>query len=136
MTRSLTITLAVLSVLPLPITGCGDTRTRSTTVTATAYTLAERETKQGNVGLTAWGDQLKPGVKAIAVSRDLIPKGLTHNTKVTIEGLDGSYRVLDKMNKRWKDKIDIFMGHNRQKARDWGKQNVTITWQPAEDDGS
>ena len=63
-----------------------------------------------------WGDRLKPGMKAIAISRDLIPKGLTHDTEVTIEGLDGTYRVLDKMNRRWARKIDIFMGHDRPRA--------------------
>ena len=45
-------------------------------VTATSFTLAEEETKRGNIGLTAFGDQLEPGDKAIAVSRDLIKAGL------------------------------------------------------------
>ena len=97
-------------------------------VTATAYTLSEAETKKGNVGLAAWGDQLKPGMQAIAVSRDLIDEGLTHGTEVTIEGLEGTFIVRDKMNKRWEEKIDIFMGHNRSAAREWGKQTVTINW--------
>lgn len=97
-------------------------------VTATAYTMSEAETKKGNVGLAAWGDQLKPGMKAIAVSRDLIDQGLTHETEVKIEGLEGTYVVRDKMNKRWDEKIDIFMGTNRKKAREWGKQEVTIHW--------
>jgi 3D (Asp-Asp-Asp) domain-containing protein len=97
-------------------------------VTATAYTMAEAETKKGNVGLAAWGDQLEPGMKAIAVSRDLIDMGLDHGTKVRIEGLEGTYVVLDKMNKRWEKKIDIFMGRNRTRAREWGKRTVTIHW--------
>lgn len=132
MRRSLMATLALLSLLPLSIASSGDPRIHSTVVTATAYTMAEQETKEGHIGLSAWGDQLKPGIKAIAVSRDLIPKGLTHGTKVTIEGLDGEYRVLDKMNRRWTDKIDIFMGHNRQRALNWGRQDVTITWAVSE----
>lgn len=126
-----------LLLAPLALTACGDyqpqTGTRSVTVTATAYTSAERETKKGNVGLAAWGDHLKPGTKAIAVSRDLIPKGLTHGTRVSIQGLDGKYRVLDKMNKRWTDKIDIFMGKNREKARNWGKKEVKISWNVSDD---
>ena len=97
-------------------------------VTATAYTMRQEETKRGNIGLTAWGEQLKPGMKAIAVSRDLINKGLTHGTKVTIEGLDGVYIVRDKMSKRWKNKIDIFMGKDVSAARKWGKRKATIHW--------
>lgn len=97
-------------------------------VTATAYTMRPEETKKGNVGLTAWGDQLKPGMKAIAVSRDLISLGLRHGTRVTVEGLPGVYIVRDKMNKRWKKKIDIFMGNNVNAARKWGKRKVTIHW--------
>ncbi len=54
--------------------------------------------------------------------------GLTHNQEVRIEGLDGTYRVLDKMNKRWKKKIDIYMGEDVEKARQWGKKEVVIYW--------
>lgn len=109
------------------LTGCSaDTKTLTQEVTATAYTLSEAETKKGNIGLAAWGDQLEPGMKAIAVSRDMIKKGLTHNTEVKIEGL-GKYVVLDKMNRRWKDKIDILMS-DRAAAREWGKRKVTISW--------
>lgn len=130
MFRAMPIALMAACVVPLTLAGCGNDnpKTESVTVTATAYTSAERETKKGNEGLAAWGDHLKPGMKAIAVSRDLVAKGLTHGTEVHIEGLDGTYKVLDKMNKRWKDKIDIFMGKNREKASDWGKQQVTISW--------
>lgn len=97
-------------------------------VTATAYTMREEETKKGNIGLAAWGDQLEPGMKSIAVSRDLIDDGLGHMTEVKIDGLEGTYIVRDKMNKRWKKKIDIFMGLDVKKAREWGKKKVTIHW--------
>ena len=97
-------------------------------VTATAYTMAEAETKKGNIGLAAWGDQLEPGMKVIAVSRDLIDEGLTHGTEVQIEGLEGTFVVRDKMNRRWEQKIDIFMGRDRKRAREWGKREVTIRW--------
>jgi 3D (Asp-Asp-Asp) domain-containing protein len=96
------------------------------TVTATAYNSVEAQTKQGNPSIAAWGDTLKPGMKAIAVSRDLIDSGLTHNTEVKIEGFEGTYLVKDKMNKRWTNKIDIYMGLNEEKARNWGKQQVNI----------
>jgi len=101
---------------------------RSMIVKASAYTLRPQETKNYALGVAAWGDKLEPGMKAIAVSRDLIPLGLGHNTEVTIHGLSGTYRVLDKMNKRWTNKIDIFFGDDVALARKWGKRRVVITW--------
>lgn len=100
-------------------------------VTATAYTLRAKETKPHSRGVAAWGDRLTPGMKAIAVSRDLIELGITHGTKITIEGLEGEYVVRDKMHWRWRRKIDIFMGHDVPAARRWGRRKVTIKWQPA-----
>lgn len=99
-------------------------------VTATTYTLAEDETKQGNVGLAAWGDHLERGDKAVAVSRDLVKQGLGHNARVRIEGVDGTFTVLDKMNRRWRKKIDILFS-SKKKAREFGKQTVSIRWRPA-----
>jgi 3D (Asp-Asp-Asp) domain-containing protein len=120
--------IGAVAFLGLGLSACNMGPERSMEVTATAYTMREAETKKGNVGLSAWGDQLQPGMKAIAVSRDLIKKGLTHETVVTIEGLEGEYVVRDKMNKRWKKKIDIFMGRDLKAARNWGKRKVTIHW--------
>lgn len=105
------------------------TETRTMTVTATAYNSLEAQTKKGDSVTTAWGEKLEPGMKVIAVSRDLIPEGLDHNTEVKIEGLEGTYRVADKMNKRWEKRIDIYMGENQEVAADWGKQEVNITWE-------
>jgi 3D (Asp-Asp-Asp) domain-containing protein len=51
---------------------------------------------------------------------------------VTIEGLPGTYRVLDKMHGRWKNKIDIYMGNDIQAAKNWGKRKVVISWQVKE----
>ena len=96
-------------------------------VTATAYNSTEAQTKKGNIGLAAWGDTLKPGMKAIAISRDFLRENiLEHNAEVKIEGLEGSYRVLDKMNKRWTRKIDIYMGLDEEAARNWGKRKVEL----------
>ncbi|WP_206666395.1 3D domain-containing protein [Pseudodesulfovibrio senegalensis] len=100
----------------------------SLVVVASAYTLRPQETKDYAKGVAAWGDKLKPGMKAVAVSRDLIPLGLGHNAVVTIRGLSGKYRVLDKMNKRWKRRIDILFGHDLELARKWGKRKVVISW--------
>ena len=96
-------------------------------VTASAYTSCRRET-DSTPYLAAWNNRLKPGVKSIALSRDLLKMGLKNGSYVTIDGLKGKYKVLDKMHKRWKKKIDIYMGCNRKKARRWGKRKVTIRW--------
>ena len=70
------------------------------------------------------------GMKVIAVSRDLIGMGLGHGVEVAIDGLPGLYVVRDKMAKRWTHKIDIYMGDDLEAARRWGRQRVTIRWNP------
>ena len=97
----------------------------SIVVTASAYNSLQSQ-GTGNVNITAWGDTLRPEIKSIAVSEDLIAKGLTYKTKVTIQGLDGIYTVNDKMHPRWKNKIDIYMGTDREKALKWGRKKVEI----------
>lgn len=115
-------------------TACNRMKTKTMEVTATAYNSLASQTHKDHPNLTAWGDVLTPGMKAIAVSRDLIPLGLTHNTEVKIEGLPGTWRVLDKMNKRWTKKIDIYMGLDEEVAREWGKRKVTISWKVEADE--
>jgi 3D (Asp-Asp-Asp) domain-containing protein len=100
---------------------------RSTVVMATAYNSLAGQT-QGDPNLAAWGDVLRPGMRAIAVSRDLIALGLGHRARVRIEGLEGEFLVLDKMAKRWKRKIDIYMGEDLDAARSWGLRQVRIYW--------
>jgi len=94
-------------------------------VTATAYNSTIRQT-EGDPFIGAFGDSVKPGVKSIAVSRDLYRLGLRHNTFVTIEGLKGIYLVKDKMHERWKNKIDIYMGTDIISAKRWGRKKVNI----------
>ncbi len=76
----------------------------------------------------AWGDSLSSRQKSIAVSRDLIPLGLKHNTKVMIEGLPGVYLVRDKMAARWTKRIDIYMGTKVEKAKKWGVKDLSIVY--------
>lgn len=97
-------------------------------VTATAYNSLPGQT-QNDPSLTAWGEKLVPGMKAIAVSRDLIALGITHGVKVKIDGLSGTYTVMDKLHRRWKQRIDIYMGTDVKSAKQWGKREVTIRWQ-------
>ncbi len=96
-------------------------------VTASAYNSVASQTNDQPT-LTAWGDTLRPGMKAIAVSRDLIELGLSHGVEVEIVGLPGVWVVRDKMARRWKRKIDIYMGEDVDAARKWGKRTVTIRW--------
>jgi 3D (Asp-Asp-Asp) domain-containing protein len=100
---------------------------RSLVVTATAYNSLPGQTDD-HPHLAAWGDRIAPGMKVIAVSRDLIPEGLDRHAPVKIEGLPGVYLVLDKMHERWKKRIDIYMGHDLAAARTWGKRKVEINW--------
>ena len=122
------LTIGCLLALMLVGSACGDKQTKSLEVTATAYNSLAAQTNKDHPTTTAWGEELKPGMKCIAVSRDLIPMGLKHNTRVKIEGLPGTYRVADKMNARWQKRIDIYMGNDKEAAREWGKKTVTISW--------
>ena len=67
-------------------------------------------------------------MRCIAVSRDLIALGLEHNTEVTIQGLPGTYRVKDKMNRRFKRHIDLYMGEDVDGAREWGRKKRLIRY--------
>ncbi len=102
---------------------------RTLEVTATAYNSLPGQT-HGDPTLTAWGDRLEPGMKSIAVSRDLIELGLGHGVEVEIGGLPGVYTVRDKMARRWRRKIDIYMGEDVEAARRWGRRQVEIRWSP------
>lgn len=118
---------AMLILLASGVADADAAEKHSLKVKASAYNTVRAQTNN-NPTLTAWGDRLKPGMKVIAVSHDLIRLGLKHNTMVRIEGLPGKYQVKDKMNKRWKHKIDIYMGYDTRAARRWGRRTVTIHW--------
>ena len=85
-------------------------------VTATAYNSLAYQTDL-NPHITAFGDSLKPGLKYIAVSRDLLKMGLKHNTPVK-----------DKMHPRWRKSIDIYMGEDVKAAKTWGRKRVCIEY--------
>lgn len=103
-------------------------------VTASAYNSTVRQTSK-NPNITAFGDSLKPGMKYIAVSRDLLRKGLKHDTPVIIEGFDDIFLIKDKMHYKWRNHIDIYMGEDIEAAREWGRRKVCIDYRlPLEDD--
>lgn len=115
-------------LIPLLFVSCNEEKTyiwKSRLVSVSAYNSTIAQT-DGLPTLAAWSDTLVPGMKAIAVSRDLIALGLDHNTQVKIEGLDGVFLVKDKMAPRMKNKIDIYMGNDIEKAREWGTKKLKI----------
>ena len=102
---------------------------RTLRVKASAFNSVHAQTDATpNVG--AWGDVLSPGMKAIAVSSDLIELGLDRGQVVRIDGLEGEYVVFDRMSPRWERKIDIYMGQDVRAARNWGIREVDIIWTP------
>lgn len=129
MNRGMSHALYLLMIVMIMVSCKEKPETKTLKVKATAYNSLPAQTHHNHPSITAWGDSLKPGMKAIAVSRDLIDSGLTYQTKVRIEGLEGQYIVLDKMHFRWKNRIDIYMGNNRDSALNWGVRDVRITWQ-------
>ena len=121
-------TVTLLSLLSSQIVAESNYQyTDSIKVTATAYSSSTKET-DASPYLAAWRNTLDPKVPSIAVSRDLLDIGLTNGMKVHIKGFEGEFLVLDKMNKRWKNKIDIYMGDDRQKALKFGKRKVEVYW--------
>ncbi|MCW8125096.1 3D domain-containing protein [Microbulbifer halophilus] len=100
---------------------------KTMTVDATAYNSVPGQTDD-DPWVAAWNNRLRPGQKVIAVSRDLEKHGLTNGAKVKIEGLPGTYTVRDRMNKRFKNRIDVWMEKDIKKARKWGKKKLKIIW--------
>lgn len=96
-------------------------------VTVSAYNSVSWQT-DGDPNITAWGDTLKPGLKAVAVSRDLLKLGLTHNTLVRIDTLPDTFLVKDKMHRRWQKRMDIYMGTDVKAAREWGRKKLMICY--------
>jgi 3D (Asp-Asp-Asp) domain-containing protein len=100
-------------------------------VTATAYNSVPEQT-DGHPALTASGERLRPGMRAIAVSPDLEHAGLDFGTRVEIEGLAGEWVVLDRMPPRWRRKIDVYLGTDEAAARDFGERRLRIRWRPGD----
>jgi 3D (Asp-Asp-Asp) domain-containing protein len=100
-------------------------------VTATAYNSLPDQTS-GDPTLTASGERLRPGLRALAVSDDLFERGLGFGTRVEIEGVPGEWTVLDRMHGRWRKKIDLYMGRDRDAALAFGERRVRIRWRPGD----
>lgn len=89
-------------------------------VTLTTYKASESET-DSTPNITASGFKITNPKKhkIIAVSRDLKRK-YKFGQKVRITGAgkyNGTYRVHDVMNKRYRNRIDILIGHNDKQTK-------------------
>ena len=113
--------------------GADEAARASLNVTATAYNSTHAQT-DATPQLGAWGDHLdeavQPGLRVIAVSPDLLGRGLRRGQRVRIHGLKGEFVVLDKMPRRWKNRIDLYMQDDVQAARKWGRRRVKLSWVP------
>jgi 3D (Asp-Asp-Asp) domain-containing protein len=108
--------------------------TRALAVKASAYNSV-RSQADSTPTVTAFGVRLRPGMRTIAVSRDLEALGLKRGTVVRIDELPGEWRVADRMGKRWTRTIDLYFGLDVRAAREWGRRNVTVRWDhPVEPD--
>jgi len=96
-------------------------------VTATAYNSVPAQT-DSDPTITAHGVRLEPGMRVIAVSRDLEAMGLGHGTRVRIEGLPGEWTVVDRMARRWRRRIDVYMGLDVEQALQFGRRDIEMQW--------
>ena len=75
-------------------------------------------------------DSLNPAKhRWVAVSRDLELLGFTFGKKILIEGinneLDGEWEIQDRMNKKWKKRIDLLVNKNRKHGK-WYNIKITL----------
>jgi len=120
---------ALAAVIFGVVTGASAQEDATLTVRASAYNSTTAQTDD-NPNEGAWGDVITPGMKVIAVSPDLLEAGLVRGTEIRVEGLDGTWTVLDRTASRHKNRIDIYMGVDIAAAKQWGIKKVTISVLP------
>jgi len=94
----------------------------STVRETSAYTSTVGQT-DSTPCISASGDDIcklyDQGVKVVA--SNAFPIG----TKVMVEGY-GEAIVLDRMNSRYQNAVDIYFGYDTQRALEWGRRNVRV----------
>lgn len=104
---------------------------RSALVTATIYHAVPEQTNADyltTASLKKINKHNPQGHRWIAVSRDLERLGFVFGTLVCVSGagdMDGIWRVEDRMNRRWKRKID-FLVNEEMKFGKWDNVKITI----------
>ena len=101
-------------------------------VTVTIYHADPKQT-DNTPFITASGKHINSknpqGHRWIAVSRDLEKYGFTFGACVLIKGiskeLDGEWEVQDRMNKRWRKRIDLLVNKNMTGGK-WKKIKLTL----------
>lgn len=131
------LTTSLIFFLLLASTGCKNEEDKdyvwkTVLVNVSAYNSVRSQT-DSIPNVAAWGDTLRPGMKSIAISRDLLDLGLDYDTQVIIQGMEGVYMVKDKMHPKWRHKIDIYMGEDVQGAREWGRKKLKIRYRVKKD---
>lgn len=102
-------------------------------VEVTAYTSHSDQTDDSPF-IAAWNNRLHPvndKYRAIAISRDLLKDGLDYGDLVLVVKDNGDTikcTVKDKMNKRFKNRIDLYFGIDRDEALDFGIKNWKIIY--------
>jgi 3D (Asp-Asp-Asp) domain-containing protein len=95
-------------------------------VTITAYTPRPQEC-DSTPYTTAFMTKVREGI--VGLSRDLESDfGFKHSDEITLHGF-GTFVFEDRMNKRWKRRVDVFM-FSLKEARQFGKQNSFILINP------
>ena len=117
---------ALRPALPPPATVPAPRAMHEMQVEATAFNSLVGQTDAQPL-ITASGERLRPGMRALAVSADLEKAGLTFGTRVEIEGY-GEWVVLDRMAPRWRRTIDLYLGNDDEAARTFGRRSVKIRW--------
>ncbi len=106
------------------------TLTKCLKVKASAYNSVPYQTRPGTSGnITAWGDTLTDTIPSIAISRDLLDSGLAYGTLVKLHGYRELFVVNDKMNSRYRNKIDIHFGKDIKAAKEFGNKKIKICWE-------
>ena len=97
-------------------------------VKASAYTSHPDQTDETPF-LAAWNNRLDPygGKKVLAISPDLLKYGIGNGSTLYLKGY-GKFRVVDKMNKKWRRKVDIYHGLDLEGAKKFGIKKIKICW--------
>jgi len=77
----------------------------------------------------SWGDELTPGTKAVAVSPDLVARGLARGVRMRIEGMPASYHVRHQLADGTRERVEIFMGTDAAAAQRFGTRRARIWWE-------
>lgn len=99
-------------------------------VTATIYHADPAQTNEDyltTASLQTIEDPYKPE-RWVAVSRDLEAEGFTMGAKILVTGageMDGVWTIEDRMNKRWKNRIDFLVSKNKKGGK-WNNVSIKL----------